>query len=211
MAAKYGNSGGRNKGKKYVKLNGNEIATEENEARAVDFMQWFGANFDVLRCKLLYGQYWDDQVATDTALYLYECIAFKGLRIDNYKWYYLRAYHTALLTSKKKDGDQRAAYVSIDEPEYGVTLAAPSFDYVTYEKELDAIQTEILDYVRSAYDQVSVSLFEIYVTLQPEMSYKKLARMLGYPANKIWPVIGSIRKDVAVRFADRRGFLLSLL
>lgn len=209
MAAKYGNSGGRNKGKKYVKLRGNEIATPENEARAVDFMQWYGAHFDVLRSKLLYDQYYDDQVATDTAIHLYECIAFKGLKVDNYKWYYLRAYHTALLTSKKKDGDQRAGFVSIDEP--GAQLVAPTFDYAAYELELDMVQTEILNYVRATYDQVSVSLFEIYVTLQPEMSYKKLARMLGYPANKIWPVIGSIRKDVALRFADKRDFLLSLL
>lgn len=216
MAAKYGNSGGRNKGKKYVKLRGDEIATPEAEARASEFMKWYGDNFDALRSKLLYDEFYDDEVATDTALYLYDCIAYKGLKIDNYKWYYLRAYHTALLGAKKKNGEARAAFVSVDEPVigevmYGDILPAPTFDYTTYEMEIDAVQREILEYVRASYDQVSVSLFEIYVTLQPEMSYKKLARMLGIPANKIWPVIGAIRKDVAVRFADRRDYLLSLL
>lgn len=207
MAAKYGNSGGRNRGKKYIKLKGNEIAAPENEARALEFMNWYGANFEALRDKLLYDQFYDDEVATDTALYLYDCIAYKGLHIQNNKWYYLRAYHTALLAKRK----QPARDVSIDAEATTLQLPAPDFDYSTYERALDALQTEILDYVRANYDQVSVSLFEIYITLQPEMSYKKLARMLGFPAQKIWPVLGAIRKDVANRFSDRRDYLLSLI
>jgi len=207
MAAKYGNSGGRNAGKKYAKLRGDEMATPESEGRAIEFMKWFGDNFNALRTKLLYKEYYDDQVATDTALHLYDCILLKGLVVENYKWYYLRAYHTALLASKVRRKDE---VLHIEDSAYD-TVASSNCDYSEYERASDQLQNEILEYVRGAYDPISVSLFEIYVALQPDMSYNKLSAMLGIPATKIWPVIGLIRKDVAARFAEKHNILLSLL
>jgi hypothetical protein len=54
-----------------------------------------------------------------------------------------------------------------------------------------------------------VSLFEIYVGLSPDISYKRMSIILGIPATRIWPVIGRIKKDLVKRFDGRRGFLLS--
>jgi len=202
---------GRNKGKKYIKLRGGEIATPENEARAQKFMRWYGYNVEYIRERLIFDHLYDDEVATDTMLYLYECIALKGLAIDKYKWYYLRAYHTNLLAAKKKRGESLKGIVYIDDEKVHAQLLAPDFDYAAYESAVDLLKGEILEYVRATYDPVAVSLFEIYVSLQPEMSYKKLAAMLGYPLQKIWPVIGAIRKDLALRYAEKRYFLLSII
>lgn len=203
--AKYGNSGGRNKGKKYKKLHGFEQATPETEARAREFMQWYGDNFDALRDKLIYDHLYDDEIATDTALYLYDCIALKGFVIKDYKFYYLRAYHTARLAALKK----RTPEVSIDDEERIIQLSAPDFNYEKYEAVVDQLNTEILEYVRANYDAVAVSLFEIYIGLQPDISYKRLAVMLDIPVTKIWTSIGAIRKGVAAEFGARKGYLLS--
>lgn len=200
--AKYGNSGGRNKGKKYKKLNGFEQATEETEKRAREFMQWYGDNFDVLRDKLIFDRLYDDEVATDTALHLYDCIALKGLIIQDHKFYYLRAYHTSRLAKLKK-----AAPISFEE--IPMQIAASDFNSEKYETTVDELKGEILEYVRDNYDAIDVSLFEIYIGLQPDISYKRLAVMLDFPVTKIWSGIGAIRKDVAERFSQRKEFMLS--
>lgn len=201
--ATYGNSGGRNRGKKYKKDYGD--TTPESENRARNFMDWYGNNFTALRDKLIYDQFYDDEVATDTALYIYDCIAYKGLTVDNYKWYYLRAYHTAFMAAQKN----KKHLVSVDDEESVIQLPASDFDSDTYEEVVETINTEVLEYVRESYDEVAVSLFEIYVGLSPDISYKRMSNILGIPATKIWPVIGQIKKDLVKRFDDRRDFLLS--
>lgn len=200
--------------RKYVKLKGHEVATPENERRAKAFMRWFSLRFDRLRKEWLYAGKFDDQVATDTALYIYECIALKGLIIKGkYKYYFLRAYHMRLLAERKKRAEHESRHVWLDDPEVAVGhyLAASEFDYEYFEALVDSINSEMLEYVRNNYPPLDASLFEIYIALQPDMSYKRMGKMLGYPPHKIWPAIGAIRRDLAERFSDKRDFLLSLV
>lgn len=196
--ATYGNSNKGNKGKKYVKLTGDEVATPENQKRADDFKLWFGENYAGLVRGMYAGQY-DDQVFTDTFIYLYDCIALKGSRIDNYKGYFLRAYHTARLAGKKKVTVYTELHV-INEPVAQENPPDPWGDF---------FDAELMEYVRGQFDAVSVSLFEMYVGLQPDITYARLAEMLGISSNDIWPVIGAIKKDLRFRFADRVDALLS--
>lgn len=198
--------------KKYIKLQGHEKPTPESERRAKAFMRWFSLRFDRLRSEWLYAGKFDDEVATDTALYIYDCIALKGLQIKGkYKWYYLRAYHMRLLASQKKRAEAARRSVYLDDPDVLLDLAAPTFDYEYFEALVDAINTDMLEYVRANYPPLDASLFEIYIALQPDMSYKRMGKMLGYSPNKIWPVIGAIRRDLAEKFADKRYYLLSLV
>lgn len=198
--------------KKYIKLQGHEKPTPESERRAKAFMRWFSLRFDTLRNEWLYAGKFDDEVATDTALYIYDCIALKGLQIKGkYKWYYLRAYHMRLLAVQKKRGEEARRSVYLDDPDVLLDLAAPTFDYEYFEALVDAINTDMLEYVRANYPPLDASLFEIYIALQPDMSYKRMGKMLGYSPNKIWPVIGAIRRDLAEKFADKRYYLLSLV
>lgn len=203
-----------NKGKKYVKLRGGEVATPENEARAREFLEWYGANAEIISNKLIYEHLYDDEIATDTMLNVYDCIAYKGLEVRDYKFYFLRAYHTNYVATKKRKG---VPPVSIDTPMYedgerlGDTIAAPDFDYEAYEETIDTIERTIIEYVRANYSPTECSIFEIYIALYPDISYKKMAKMLGFPVHNIWPVIGTIKKDLVTRFSGWKEFLLSLL
>ena len=197
--------------RKYVKLKGYEQPTAESAKRAGAFMRWFGLRFDVMRRQWLYASHWDDQVATDTALYIYDCIALKGLQINGkYKWYYLRAYHMRLLAEQKRRAADLRRTVWLDDDETLLDIAAPTFDYEAFEARVEAVTSEMLDYVRAKYPPLDASLFEIYIALQPAMSYKKMGRMLGYPANKIWPALGAIRRDLAKHFAAQSDIIVSM-
>lgn len=188
-----------NKGKKYVKLTGNEIATPAAQARANAFLQWY-ATSDMRQ--FIKPHLYNDEMATDTMLSIYNAIAFKGLECRDPKFYFLRAYHTNCVAAKKN-----ARYDTVGLEETGA-LAAPDFDYESYERAVDKLKSEIMEYVRTNYDAAECSIFEIYVTLLPDVSYKRLAKMLGFPAHHIWPVIKAIKNDVAAVFAERRDFLL---
>lgn len=201
-----------NTGKKYIKLRGDEVPTAEAQARANKFMVWYGRNADYIRERLIYAHLYDDQVATDTMIYLYECIALKGFAISNYKWYFLRAYHMNYKAAQKRRSQDTARTVYMDDEEtYIEELAAPSFDYADYEDKVEALRLEILEYVRGSFDAFSVSLFEMYIELQPEMNAARLAKLLGISEYKVGPTIKAIKKDVVYRFADRRDFLLSIV
>lgn len=203
---------GKNTGKKYIKLRGDEIATAEDQARANKFMVWYGRNADYIRERLIFAHLYDDEVATDTMLYLYECIALRGARISKYKWYYLRAYHNKYLEAQKRKARVTARTVYLDDEEtYVNEIAAPDFDYEHYEDQVEALRLDILEYVRGSFDAVAVSLFEMYIELQPEMSCAALARILGLSNKSVEGIIRALKKDIVYRFADKRGFLLSLL
>lgn len=211
--AKYGN----NKGKKYRKLVGGETATKESLRAARAFMGWYGLRFEDLRDRLIYAHKFDDEVATDTALKIYDDIAIKGTVINGkYKWYYFRAYHTNYIAAMKKRGENVARFDSLDDvDEEGAPrftdIAAPDYDAHNFEHAADILRNEVLEYVRGKYAQEAVSLFEIYMELQPEISYKKLAVLFGMPHQKIWQAIGEIKRDVAQHFEARRDFLLSII
>ncbi len=195
---------------KYVKLKGYETPAPEDLKRAQRFMNWYGMRFDRLRREWLYAGKFDDEVATDTALYIYDCIALKGLQIKGkYKWYFLRAYHMRFIAEQKKKGARQFVY--LDDPDVSLDIAAPTFDYEQFENMIDQFTGEMLDFVRENYAPLDASLFEIYIALQPDMSYKRMGKMLGYPVHKIWPVIGAIKRDLSTRFIDKRSFLLSLV
>lgn len=217
--ARYGNSGGRNRGKKYVKLRGDETATPESEARARDFMEWYGQHVDQLRYYVRGGGTpLDEDTFSETLLRVYDAIAYKGADIRNYVAYFLLTYRTTLVAAQKRAGEDRAKHIYYDRADTPRTveaevseLADPGFNSHLYEELITTLDGEILDYVRSHYDEVAVSLFEMYIGLAPDISYKRLAALLGIPGAKIWPVIGQIKKEIAAKFRDRRNYLMSLL
>lgn len=223
---------GKNKGKKYVKLQGWEEATPQSEARAKAFMDWYGDNFDRLRDKLIFSRLYDDELATDTALMVYDNIALKQFIVVDFQAYFLRAYHTNRIAKAKRrvyesplvtdwwdslrimneemPTETSAKYEPLYRELHG-KADTPEFDYEQYEQAVYQLQVEMLDYVWANYDPLSVSLFEIYTGLLPDTSYKRMSAMLGISETRIWTSIGAIRKDLALRFQSRKDFLLSLV
>lgn len=185
---------GRNKGKQYAKLKGYEEATPESEERANEFMQWYGDNFNRLRDKLIFTHLYDDEVATDTALIVYDNIALKRFVVVDYQAYFLRAYHTNRVAKLKRRVYETELAQLQDEP------FIADLDHEEREEAVDRLNNEMLEYVRASYDPFSTSLFEIYIGLLPDTSYKRLAALLGLPDSQVWTRIGVIRKDLAQRF-----------
>lgn len=175
-------------------------ASPENEAKARDFMSWYAANMDNLRYLV---QDYDEDLFTDAFLRAYDAIARRGTSVKDNVGYFLQTYRATFLDSKK------TPIISKVDERVVENLPASDFDSDTYEEVVETINTEVLEYVRESYDEVAVSLFEIYVGLSPDISYKRMSNILGIPATKIWPVIGQIKKDLVKRFDDRRDFLLS--
>lgn len=199
--------------KKYIKLKGHEKPTPESERRARAFMQWYASRMETLRNEWLYEGLYDDEVATDAALYIYNSIALKGLQIKGkYKWYYLRAYHMRLLAEKKKRQQRTVRHVCLDDENGSAyQLPAPAFDYNGFETAVGELNSEMMAYVRENYPALQAAIFEIYIALQPQMSYQKLSAMLGLPAKIFIPTMVRIRRDLAEKFAERHDYLLTLV
>ena len=203
-----------NKGKKYVRLTGYEIPTDENLKRAAAFLEWYALNVADLESRVRKnrnhpGSYCPDLMA-DTMLGIYDAVALKGLDVKDYRFYFYRSYYNLYLGERKK---VKPGYlddvVTGEDLTLSDVLAAPLNNSAEYELAVDRLQSEILDYVRAYYDPVASSHFEIYIGLQPDTSYKRIAALLGVPFNLVWTSIGAIRKDVAQVFAAERGNLLS--
>lgn len=188
-------NGNKNTGKKYVKLRGGETPTREAEARAQDFLQWYGANCEYIRERLIYAHLYDDALATDTMLNMYDGIALKGHDIRDYKFYFLRAYHTNFI-AKRRGADWVDLDFDVEDTSADVEDSA-----------IDQILVEVLDYVRDNFSPAECSLFEIYVGLLPDISYSKLAKMLGLSLSQVWQVIGAIRKDLKTHYKARYVYL----
>lgn len=209
----YGNSAGRNKGKKYVKLTGNEIATPEAERKAKRFLDWYGAMYNHIARKI---RGYNAEIATETMLRVYNDILYKGAHIKNYRAYFVKAYHTTKLKQDIEEARRRGMHISFDAPaEEDTTLsemiAAPDFDYELHEEIVERINAEILDYVRAKFSPMEISIFEIYVGLQPAVSYTLMGELLGISANRIYLIVSAIKRDLSENYTDRRKYLLSLL
>lgn len=200
-----------NKGKKYKKLRGGEVATADSASRARKFMMWFGLRFEEIQKG--FGPLFNDEVAVDTALRIREDIELKGLVINGkLRHYYIRSYNLNLIAHKKRERTRTVMHVEIDNDEEGrplaETLGCEDVDPREYEIAVDTLRDEVLEFVRRHHDPVAASLFEIYVELSPDISYNRLARMLGVPYRFVWQELGAIKKDVVYWFAERRAYLI---
>jgi len=158
----------------------------ENEAKARAFMDWYGANMNSLRYYVQgSGIAYDEDLFTDAFLRAYDAISRRGTEVRSYTGYFLQTYRSAFLDSKKKP--------TTSEP-LTADLPAPESD--TPGEEAVEVTAEVLEYVRRNYDEFDVSLFEVYAGLSPDISYRRMASMLGVPASKIWPAMSKIKKDV---------------
>ena len=188
-----------NKGKKYIRLTGAEVATPENELRAREYLQWYADNPG-----LIYDRIYDGDLATETLLRVYDAIAFKGVVIENRKGYFLRAYNLAR-AAKAEKGDINNA-----DDDYLDTL----FSEGDESAELHAAQLEaeaiIMRYVEGRYNSTDLILFQMYVQLSPGISYEKLAGIFGMPLYKMWAAIGVIKKDVRLNLGAEIAGLLSI-
>lgn len=185
-----GNTAGKNKGKKYLKITGNEVITVENQAKADHFKYWFGQNFSKLRGELIQKDTLDDDIMNETFLRIHDKIIYGGLVIKDYKAYFHRAFFTNYMQ------------VIIDLSK-GILSSMDGID-TTDDSEDDApmiatkirLENDIFDYIYDKYSVRDFELFKMYVTLKPAINYEILSTMTNISKSRISETISKIRRDI---------------
>lgn len=203
MRPQYGNSAGRNKGKTYKKLTGGELATPESEKRGRHFMNWYNGMNAFMRIRNF-----DPEIAADTVLQIYDDILYKDLIVQNYKAYYLRAYHTIKLKRAiavaERENTHEDIFAVIDMPE----IETHNEDVYL---RLDDLCADIMQFVRVNYSARDISLFEIYTGLYPDIDYAKMSRLLGISEWIIAKAINEIKRDLKEMYTETALRLRSML
>lgn len=197
---KLGNTGGRNKGKRYVKLTGDETLTPEREEAVRLFAGWFNDNCENIKKRLIDKNAFDADVFADTYLKVYDAIAFKRLNPNNYSGYFNRAYITNKFSHDCRESERLAKHYDINRA-WNIPDEYPGIDDTVI--EIKGLTESILGYVSISYPPRDVSLFEIYIQAKPAMSYKELSRLTKVPYYIIAGSISAILKDIKESFGLR--------
>ncbi|WP_163267913.1 hypothetical protein [Dysgonomonas sp. 216] len=201
---KLGNTAGKNKGKKYLKIKGDEEITVENLAKSDHFKWWFGENYERLCNELKQKDTFDVDILNETFLRIYDKILYGGLDVKDYKAYFHRAFFTNYMQAVINMAKDMAA--SID----GVDVSDSSDDDAALTQAKACLEVDIMDYVLKKYSEKDFELFKMYVTLKPAVNYADLSVMTKMPQSRISERIGRIKKDLRSNeaFVERRKRLV---
>ncbi len=192
----YGNSGGRNRGKKYIRGAAALPPSAESEERAQAFARWFAREEESLLAYLSKRGDFDAESYGAAYLSVWDAIARKGAVLTNYRAYFLRTYFTTRLSRRVSDRKQEARHVPIEEAR---GLHSPSEGGEDEKSPLPSLD-EVLDYVRAEYPGEGAAYFEIYVALWPDVTYDRVAEIAGVTRFAVWSAMGRIRRDLEARW-----------
>lgn len=199
-----GNTAGKNRGKKYLKIKGTETITVENQAKADHFKYWFGENYQRLRREIIQKDTFDEDILNETFLRIHDKVLYGGLVIKDYKAYFHRAFFTNYM--QVLIDTTKGILASID----GYDTADTSFDDMPMIKTKARLEVDILDYVFKTYPVSDFELFKMYVRLKPAVNYESLSEMTKIPKTRISMIVSRIRSDIRSNkeFLDRRKAII---
>lgn len=182
-----------------------------NPELAQQFARWFSANYDHLRDACIYEALWNGEVAASAFMRVYEAIEKRGATVEDFKFYYLRAYHNERVDHAKRETAERRRSEQCLDIDNCINIS----EIFGENEELVALAAEdladqVMRYVRDNYTERDATIFEIYVALQPRVSYTKLAKMLGVKRYHVWHVMLRIRKDIAQKYGPARRRLRTM-
>lgn len=187
-----GNSGGKNKGKKYLKITGNETVTPENRQKAEYFTQWFGENYVRLQRELIHKGTHDEDTINETFLRIYDKILFGGLEIADYKAYFHRAFFTNYMQNLMKYN--KVVQMHVNESS-AVEPIDETFEILEIENEKRQLCDHVLDFVKQKFDTPSYNLFVAYLNTG-EKNYQNVVEQTHVPYETVAHVIGGIKRKI---------------
>lgn len=198
-----GNSGGGNKGKKYLKIKGNEVITPENQNKADSFKIWFGSMYKTLQKELISKDTYDEDVLNDTFLRLHDKILYGGLVIADYKAYFHRAFFTNYIQHAINKNKLSEKIIEFD---YSTDVIDESEDNIKIEIQEILLSSDVMDYVSRKYPKAQFELFKMYVSLKPCINYSELSNITSLSTSRISEIISTIRRDILTKeeFIKRR-------
>lgn len=188
---KLGNSGGKNTGKKYLKLTGEESISLENQQKYDQFTQWFEISWNEIKNQLIIKGLYNSDIINDTFLKIGTKILYGGLEIKDYPSYFMRSCFTNNMQATIAESTYIRRHESIDVAEFLVT------DHLAYESSLRELQQDIFDHIRIKYSPKQVYIFETYIINKADKySFRKLAEVCGISTYTIHTIVTEILKEI---------------
>jgi len=201
---KLGNTAGKNKGKKYLKIKGDEVITAENLGKADHFKYWFGEKYMQLQRELIQKNTFDEDIMNETFIRIHDKILYGGLVIKDYKAYFHRAFFTnymqVVIDVSKGMLSSLDGYDTYDNSDDDMAMIATKVQ----------LENDIFDYISEKYPARDYELFKMYVRLKPSINYAQMSEMTGLSQSRISESVSKIRKDIRAQkiFLDRRDATL---
>lgn len=189
---KLGNTGGKNKGKKYLKITGNEEITAENQAKANRFKEWFGNNYKRLQVELVAKRTYNEDILNDTFLRIHEKILYGGIDIVDYKSYFHRAFFTNYVQDSMKATKIEHMIVS---DEYAIDTLDETLDEIAEQQRKLQLYKDVLQFVQNQFNEADYSLFRTYVKLG-NRKYEVVADATNTPYEDTMNTISKIKKRI---------------
>lgn len=183
---KLGNSGGKNKGKKYLKITGNETITTENQLKANVFKEWFGQNYQLLKTELISKGTADEDVLNDTFFRLHDKILYGGLVIIDYKSYFHRAYFTNFMQSKINNQKDKEKSVLLDD-------VLELVDPIETTNLSDTTVSKFMKFAQTKYSFEQCLLLALYLKLGSD---KAVSIFTNMPYHKVTTKLTQYRKEL---------------
>ncbi|MFV0331847.1 MAG: hypothetical protein ACK5M3_09265 [Dysgonomonas sp.] len=191
---KLGNTGGNNKGKKYLIIKGDEPITQENQEKADAFNFWFEKVYSSLKRQISsQDQSCDDEVFHETYLRIVNKILHGGLEIKDYASYFHRSYFTnkiqiAIKENRFVDFDLERVQ-RIDESEENIEIM---------KKQDDTIQA-IKDFVKEHYPND----YDLFISnMIDRITYPDLSVQTGLKEYVVQRKVSAIKNALRNEFAN---------
>lgn len=186
-----GNSKGNNKGKKYFMRGGNSlIPVKGGEESADKFKCWFEKAYPSLVRELRQKSIYDEDAMNDTYLKIWENLMYSGLRILDFRSYFMRSFYTNLMNTTIRGNRYCEMTPGYDEADAGST-----YD-LDLERRQQKLELDIFDYVYDKYSVREFELFKMYMCLKPAVNYGVLSEITALKTHQIQFTISKIKKDL---------------
>jgi len=187
-----GNLAGQNRGKKYLKLTGNETITPENQTKANNFAKWFSKNYEMLQRELVAKKTVDEDQMNDTYLRIYDKILYGGLEISDYKAYFHRAFFTNYVQHSIKRSEIERMFVDDDK---AVELMDDEEDQEEIDRQKKILFDEIVDFIKECYTSEIYDVFLTYLRIG-DRSYEPVCLEMGLSRDYVLNIINKVRNRI---------------
>lgn len=186
-------------------------ATPATQERATRFIRWYGRSERYLKRKIQSN--WDEDIAQDTALNIYDLILYAHIRIESYYNYFRRAYFANMLLERRRAQRFISIHVfkrdseRLSENEYLYQDGEVLKEALVTDEDVEAEELlaedrreEYLHFVRANFSESEIIIFEIYLELFETLKATRIAELLGIKYSKFHKVISKIRTRLAEVF-----------
>lgn len=196
-----GNTGGKNKGKKYLKITGDEPITPENRAKAYMFDDWFENQYANLKRRIISQDAGcNEDVLHETYWKIRTKILYGGLDIKDFSSYFHRSYFTNNFQISIQENKQ--VFIDLGN----VERADDSPERIMIMKEQDEKAEKIKYFIKENYPD-DYDLF-IRNTIDGE-TYVDLSHKMHIGLATISKKINTIKDHIRREFSEKANIQVS--